>query len=191
MRLAHCAQVVPYIHTRMLRVTSFDDEVLSHVRERVATNQAFSSLGGLGLQYSMDACCTPVALSLRTVGRRLVLRHFFMRSTTKQQEVRCLSPWPSSFTSRRGRSATRAKLLLRERSRQEPTPTHTRTFGACRSHVPAAPLPPPRSLAHVPCTRATCTRSSCVSLRFSAAFLCVGPGFCLRTRGRSGARTLE
>ena len=42
MRLAHCAQVVPYILTVMLRVTSFDDEVLSHVRERVATNQVYS-----------------------------------------------------------------------------------------------------------------------------------------------------
>ena len=62
--------------------------------------------------------------------------------------------------------------LWRERSRQEPTSIHTRTFGACRSRVPAAPLPLARSLAHVPCTRATCTRSSCVSLRFSAAFLC-------------------
>ena len=140
----------------------------------------------------LDACCTPVALSLRTVGRRLV---FAGTSSDIDEEGppegSLLIPLAFLVHLAKRRSATREKLLLRERSRQEPTPTHTRTFGACRSHVPAAPLPPPRNLAHVPCTRATCTRSSCVSLRFSALFLCLGSGFCLRTRGRGGARTLE
>ena len=175
----------------MLGVTSFD-EVLSHVRERVATNQVS---GGLGLQYWMHAAhCRPEPLTRRTAGRRLVFGgpapcERLIRPT--RNEVRCLSPSPSTFTWRRGARQPSKAALRGERSRHESLESHarrTRTFGACRSH---GPLPPPRNLAHVPCARATCTRSSCVSLRFSAAFLCVGPGFCLRTRGRGGARTLE
>ena len=164
----------------MLGVTSFD-EVLSHVRERVATNQVS---GGLGLQYWMHAAhCRPEPLTRRTVGRRLVFGgpapcERLIRPT--RNEVRCLSPSPSTFTWRRGARQPSKAALRGERSRHESLEPHarrTRTFGACRSHVPPAPLPPPRSLAHVPCTRATCTRSSCVSLR-----LCVS----LRRSSASG-----
>ena len=62
MRLAHCAQVAPYILTRMLRVTSFD-EVLSHVRERVNKSGIFG-----GLAYWMA-----VALTRRPRGRPQII----------------------------------------------------------------------------------------------------------------------
>ena len=52
--------MVPYIHTRMLRVTSFDDEVLSHVRERVATNQVYSVVWAFSIGWMLHT----VALSL-------------------------------------------------------------------------------------------------------------------------------
>ena len=78
MRLAHCAQVVPYILTRMLRATSFD-EVLSHVRERVATGQVYLVV----LAYWMA-----VALTRRLVGRRLLGRQGDMtdEGTTKRKQ---------------------------------------------------------------------------------------------------------
>ena len=148
----------------MLRVTSFDDEVLSHVRERVATNQVS---GGLGLQYWMHAAhCRPEPLTRRTAGRRLVFGgpapcEIDERAPRKLPEkVRCLSPSRSVSASR---NPLQRELRVSERGRHEALEPHARhthvwrlslactrvppslplaTLHTCPAHAPPAHVPP-------------------------------------------------
>ena len=131
------------------------------MRERVSTNQAFSSSVVWAFSIGcMLYTCRPEPPHCRPqIGVR---RHFFMRIDEEgpRQKVRCLSPWPSSFTWRRGarqperscfcvnaagkspRPLTHARLAPVDRMYPQPPSLPLATLHTCPAHAPPAHVPP-------------------------------------------------